>query len=237
VRSLLMPWLGDQACALSYLPDEGLWTASLDRAGHARLIEALTLLERNPASCPPLFADPDRPPSDRRLTAPLIASGWSDLCSKLASGLHLSVSCSPERPAFPPALTLSPGTVNEVCSQLMAAGVKSAVLHGVLCLGSEQPRERQHPSLRRRLAHLPVAHVLSSDAEGQLLVATIRARIAAWWWELPGAALFYQADQHALVVAADPETLHAVADLLDRADLLGFDNALTDFRSPKGEAP
>ena len=225
IHHLLAPWLGDSACGISYLPAEGLWTATLDRDGQSRMIEALTLLERTPAACPPLLADPDQPPPSCRLESPIIAADWADVAEKISANMGVSVSCSGELPPAPPTIMVRPGAMNEICTQLIALNAKATVLHGVLCLGSEQPREREHPALRRRLAHLPVGHLVTSDIEGQLLIGTIRAQIAPWWWDQSGAAIFYQAERKTLVIAADPETLHAVIDLLDRVDLLGLDRA------------
>jgi hypothetical protein len=99
-----------------------------------------------------------------------------------------------------------------------------------LCLGRDQPRDAEHPALRRRLALLPIGHLVASDLEGQLLVRAIRTQIAPWWWELSGAAIFYQAQQKSLVIAADPEIVHAIVDLLDRIDLLGFDRTFNESK-------
>jgi len=125
---------------------------------------------------------------------------------------------------------MRPGTVQDICTHIIALGAQATVLHGVLCLGREQPRDGEHPALRRRLAHLPVGHLVTTDIDGQLLVSVIRAQIAPWWWDQSGAAIFFHVERKTLMIAADPETLHAVVDLLDRIDLLGFDQACNQLK-------
>jgi len=228
VQHLLAPWLGDPACGISYMPAEGLWTATLDRDGQSRMVEALTMLERSPAACPPLLADPDQLAPTCRLESPILAADWADLAKKISATMGVSVSCSTDLPPSPPTISIQPGVPAAICTQLIALGMKSVVMHGVLCLGRDQPRDSEHPAHRRRLALLPIKHLVSSEAEAQLLVTAIRAQVAPWWWNLPGAVIFYHADRQSLVLAADPETVHGVVDLLDRVDLLGFNRTFSE---------
>ena len=226
VRALLTPWLAEPAAGLTYEASEGLWSATLDSDGHARLIEALGVLERAAAPCPSLVIGPEQPAPDALLPSALIVDSWGDLARKLAQAARLSVSCVSGLPALARPLSLPAGRLADLPARLEAAGVRAAIRHGVLCIGADEPVEREHPALRRRVVLLPIPHLVTRPVDGDVLVAAIRRHVAPAWWRLPGSGLEWLPERQALLVAADVATIHAVLDLCDRVDLLGLDAAL-----------
>ena len=226
VRALLTPWLAEPAAGLTYESAEGLWSATLDSDGHARLVEALGVLEGAAAPCPSLVVGSEQPAPDAQMANALIVATWSDLARKLAQTARLSVSCVSGLPALERPLSLPAGRIAELPARLAAVGVRAAILHGVLCIGHDAPVEREHPARRRRVVLLPVLHLVTRPVDGEVLVATIRRHIAPAWWRMPGSGVEWLPERQALLVAADVATIHAVLDLCDRVDLLGLEAAL-----------
>lgn len=223
-HGLMTPWLGASGAGLVYEPSEGLWTATLDTAGHARLLELLTLLERPASEVVPALIPGPQPPADRVLPA-FTASGWSELTQRLAA-LGIATSLAEGLPAPTGPLALPGGPVGSLPQRLAALGAPAAWHQGVLCLAGHEPVEREHPAQRRRLALVPVPHLAEREVDGPLLVQAIRRRVAPTWWRLPGAGLVWMPEQRALLVAADAPVIHAVLDLLDSADRFGLDVVL-----------
>lgn len=226
VRALLAPWLAGPTTGLTYEPADGLWSATLDGEGHARLIEALGALERAAAPCPSLVVPAEQPAPDAQLPVALVVDGWADLARKLAQSARLSVSCAPGLPPLDRPLSLPAGPLAALPARLQQAGVRAGILRGVLCIGVDAPVDREHPARRRRVVVLPVPHLVSHPVDGEVLVAAIRRHVAPAWWRLPGAGLDWLPERQALLVAADVATIHAVLDLCDRVDLLGLESAL-----------
>lgn len=233
VRLLLAPWLAEPAAGLTYEPSEGLWSATLDSDGHARLVEALGVFERAVTGCPSLVVGSEQPAPDAMLTTALVVGSWSDLARKLAQAARLSVSCANGLPPLAHPLSLPAGRLADLPARLEGIGVRAAIRHGVLCIGQDEPVEREHPARRRRVALLPVAHLVSRAVEGEVLVSAIRRHVAPGWWKLPGAALDWLPERQALLIAADVATIHAVLDLCDRVDLLGLEVALADLKTSR----
>lgn len=230
VRELVDPWLGGDA-GISLSPDDGVWSATLDDEGHARLIEAIDLIERPLPRASALIGDPDLPDQRRQLAAPLRAGSWNELVERLgqAGGISVSVAPTLAQRAFPPGgLAIPPLTLAALPAALVAAGVPAAGWsHGVLCLGlgpADGGRlEREHPARRRRLALIPVGHLVRTPAEGERLAARLRASVAAWWWSEPGAGLRHLDGAASLLVAADAPVLHQVLAALAVLDRQGPD--------------
>lgn len=229
---MLAPWLGGQA-GLSYLPSEGLWSATLDSEGHRRLVELLSLCERPTAQAASRLADPATPDL-RALTAnDLSVRSWPMLVEGLAQVLQAPVALSPRvrLRTFPvDGVRLPRQALGQVAESLRAQGVSATWCQGVLCLGDlALPRERverQHPAQRRRLAMIPIAHLLSNPVDGELVVATLRRHIAKTWWELPGAGIEFLADSGTLLIAADVDAQQAVLDAIGALDTLGLELGL-----------
>ncbi|MBA3683749.1 MAG: hypothetical protein H0W72_00660 [Planctomycetes bacterium] len=222
---LLAPWLGDRRTGLAAVDDGSLWAATLDADGHARLVETLGVLERGEPRCPPLIGDPEAVDPDRRMAHRVAALEWPAYIVALADATGLSISCAPGIEAGkPPALDAC--RLGDIPARLGERGVPAAIVHGVICLGTAASEEREHPALRRRLALLPVRHLVRDDVEATLLVEDLRRHVAPQWWPQPAAALQYLPVPAALLVAADPATVHAVLDALDLVDLLGLEAGL-----------
>ncbi len=224
LRQLLSPWLGDPHSGLAAVGDGGLWAATLDTDGQARLIELLSLLERGEPRCPALVADPDCLDPERRLVRRIAAPDWSGFATALADGSGLSVSCSPDLSAPPP--ILAPCRLGDLRARLADAKVEAAIVHGVLCLGPAAGEDREHPALRRRLALLPIRNLIADEVEANLLTTTLRRHVCPAWWPQPAAAMLYLPETRSLLIAADPPTVHAVLDALDLVDLLGLEGGL-----------
>jgi hypothetical protein len=226
VSELLDPWLGGDA-GISLTSEDGVWSATLDDEGHARLVEAIDLIERSTPRASALVGDPDLPDPRRLLAAPLRAASWTELVDRLAPAGGISVSVAPALAAraFPAGgVALAPIALGGLPRALVAAGVPAAGwCHGVLCLAATpddgERLEREHPARRRRLALIPVPHLVRDQGDGERLAGRLRATVCPWWWSEPGAGLRHLDGASALLIAADPPVLHRVLEalaLLDR---------------------
>lgn len=233
IRRLLKPWLGRDA-GLSLLPDSGLWSATLDAAGQARLSELISVLEQGRAQCASVIPDPDQPDSERALKGGLRAASWPTLIAGLAEigGCSVSLAHLAAQGPFPGGeVAIGGGSVGGLPAALRQYGISARFLHGVLCLeraGAPAPRERQHPGQRRLIALLPIAHLAVTDVNGELIAASLKrlSGQASGWWEMPGADLVYLPPLRALLVAADASTQQEVIALLHRIDVLGLEPGL-----------
>lgn len=232
VERLLVPWLGGPA-GVSYLPSEGLWSATLDQDGHRRLVELLSLCERPLAQAASRVPDPGTPDFRRLTTRELSAHSWATLVEGLAQVMQVSVALSPRLRlrTFPSTGTSFPRqSVGELTDSVRSLGIAAYWCQGVLCLGEpslpKERGERQHPAQRRRLAIIPLAHLLDNPVDGELVVATLRRHVAPRWWGLPGAGIEFLADSGTLLVAADVDTQHAVLDAVGALDTLGLELGL-----------
>ncbi|MBA3697609.1 MAG: hypothetical protein H0W78_01910 [Planctomycetes bacterium] len=232
IERLLAPWLGGPA-GVSYLPSEGLWSATLDSEGHRRLVELLSLYERPTAQAVSRVADPATP-DPRRLTArDLSARSWPALVEGLAQAVQAPVALSPRLRlrVFPPAgVPLPRQLTGQVADALRALGIAAFWCQGVLCLGEpslpKERIERQHPAQRRSLGIIPIGHLLGSAIDGDLVVATLRRQVAARWWEMPGAGIEFLPESGVLLVAADADVQQAVLDAVAAIDALGLELGL-----------
>lgn len=245
VRELVDPWLGGDA-GVSLSPEDGVWSATLDDEGHARLVEAIDLIERSQPRASALIGDPDLPDPQRQFSAPLRATSWADLVERLAAVGGISVSVAPDLAARPfpsGGLTLAPLALGTLPQALITAGIPAAGWsHGVLCLSASaddgERLEREHPARRRRLALIPIPHLARTSADGDRLAGRLRASVAPWWWSEPGAGLRHLDGANALLIAADPPVLHRVLAALALIDRQGPDDAAgsreTGVPSPPG---
>lgn len=229
---LLAPWLGGPA-GLSYLPSEGMWSATLDSEGHRRLVEFLSLCERPAAQAVSRVADPATPDLRAMTGNELSVRSWPTLVEGLAKALQAPVALSPRvrLRTFPvDGVRLPSQTVGQVADSLRAQGISATWCQGVLCLGElSLPSERvarQHPAQRRRLAMIPIGHLLSNPVDGELVAATVRRHIAPTWWAMPGSGLEFLTESGFLLVAADVDTQQAVLDAVGALDTLGLELGL-----------
>ncbi len=227
VRALMAPWLAAEAGganvpSLTYEPDSGTWTATLDEDGQSRLVGLLSDLQRLRARVPPLLADSREGAAAQvwRDGNPLRlpAGGWSAWCRTLADALDGSVALAAgvgigaDAPAVE--LPLDPGGLAE---RLAAVHLRIAEIHGVWCVGHEPPMDDLHPALRRRIAILPIPHLVTEAVSGARIAAALARRVP----DLPGWGVHVLPDGRTLLVAADTASIHGVLDLLDRLDRAG----------------
>jgi hypothetical protein len=229
---LLAPWLGGQA-GLSYLPNEGQWSASLDEDGHRRLVEFLSLCERPTSQAASRIADADTPDQRRLLGAEISVRSWPALVTELAQSLQTSVALSPRLRlrTFPAdGVKLPRLAIAQLGDALRPNGIAARWCRGVLCLGETNvPMARvikEHPAQRRRLALMPIGHLLTNAVDGELIVTALRRHVATDWWELPGAGIEYLAATNALLVAGDVDCQQVVLDALSAIDTLGLELGL-----------
>jgi hypothetical protein len=229
VRELLAPWLGGDA-GLSYQPGDGVWPATFDAAGHARLVELLSLLERPEPRCSDLLPDPDRPDLERALGGPVRAATWGALARELSAQGHISVALGPGiQPSAETRLAFAAVSLREAVATINGAGFAAAVRHGVLCIDAAPIEEREHPASRRLLAILPIGHLLRSPLDGELVAVALQRAVAPRWWSQPGAGMRFLPTADALLVAADAEIAHQVLDALDRLDQHGLDEGIASL--------
>lgn len=226
VRQIMKPWLSAPNSGLSYQGDIGVWSATMDNQGHARLVEALSLLERPAPQAPPDIPDPDTPDLLRRLPMAIRANSWPDLAAELSRAAGISISIGQTLRSGKPEFTVESSPLASLHGQFARNDVQAQFIHGVLCLDRQPILEREHPGQRRRLAVLPIAHLASTRLDGELLVAALRRRVEPAWWDMPGAALSLLPDGSALIVSADATTISAIGDALDRIDRMGMEEGL-----------
>ena len=200
---------------------------------HRRLIELLSLCERPNAQAVSRVADATTPDPRRMIANEVSVHTWPALVEQLAATLQAPVALSPRLRlrSFPvDGVRLSRQTVAQAVDTLRAQGIAAQWCQGVLCLAEPSlPKEhvdRQHPAQRRRLAAIPIGHLLSGPLDGELVVATLRRQIATAWWTLPGAGIEFLADSGTLLVAADVDTQHAVLDAITALDTVGLELGL-----------
>jgi hypothetical protein len=80
---------------------------------------------------------------------------------------------------------------------------------------------REHPAHRSRLALIPIPHLLQEGVTGEALAEALRSAVAPPAWTLPGWTLSWRPTLQALIVIADPPTIHLVLDALDTLDRNG----------------
>jgi hypothetical protein len=242
VRRLLLPWLGGDA-GLSLLPDSGMWTATLDAAGQARLSEIISILERGTAQCASMLGDPDQPDLERVVTTPCHATTWTALIEGLATGCSCSVSVDRTTRSGPfPGAGVSIGLCHlaEVPALLRDAGLTARFLHGVLCIsrrGLPPPCDRQHPGQRRLIALLTIPQLAASRVDGELIATSLKrlTGVADDWWSQPGADLVYLEPLHALLVSADLPTQMEVLAAVGLLDRLGVTEGLRQVQDQQLE--
>lgn len=229
VPRLLEPWrTGGE---IIHDPATGMWVATLDSAGHAQLVELLSLLQRPRPWAPALLADEPALDPSRPIAGALHPGSWSAWCDELAQAADLSVSLEPglDQGATAPALALG-GTRADLPRLLAAVGLRATLIRGVCCIGRAPASDRQHPALRRRLAAIPLPHLVDSSADGRRVAEALQRQVLPTRWSEPGWDVEWipatTSRTGFLLVAADPPTIHAVLDALDVLDRLGLVDGL-----------
>lgn len=231
IRSLLQPWLG-AGCGLDYLASEGLWTATLDAAGHAQLVEALTRLAKAEPAVPPLIPEAvPLIPAAQLLTpvgtpnsspaGPVMAAQWADAVPAIAATWGISVALASDGDA-PINQPLPAMPLAELPAAIARRGAKAILIHGVLCIGRQTPGDRQHPAERRRFAVLPTRHLRRDETSQAQVLAAVRLRLASRI-ALPGWGIVDLGGS--LLIVADPPTIHECLETLLDIDRLGLDRA------------
>ncbi len=225
VPRLLEPWrTGGE---ILHDPATGMWIATLDNAGHARLVELLSLLQLPRPWAPALLAEDPALDPTRPLNGSLRPGSWSAWCDELALAADLSVSLEPgiDQGATAPALVLG-GTRADLPRLLAGVGLRASLIRGVCCIGRAPAVDRQHPALRRRLAAIPLPHLVNDAATGQRVAEALRRQVLPARWNEPGWGLEWIPTTATrpgfLLIAADPPTIHMVLDALDVLDRLGL---------------
>ena len=193
LQHLLTPWLGNNT-ALTTHPSRNRIIATLDDAGHYRLLTILTLLEANRPQIPPLFH-----PLPPQSLAP--APNWTTL---IESARDISIVKAKSVPTEVPPPTPVPTWRSPT---------------GSLLVVTTEPRSHQHPAQRLQLCHWPIAHLTKGDDEqGNLLVAQLRSKVPHWIWTEPGSTITYWAPTKSIVIQCDPLGLRSISQHLTALD-------------------
>ena len=241
VSNALTPWTtripGDaiRQGTLSYDEASASWIATLDNSGHNRLLDVLTLLQTPRPQAPALLPDLGLPPVDTVYALAIPSGAWRDWCQQFAAAVAANVSIDPALAAtIPPPLTVT-GGLREVQAALRAQGIASQCFAGTWCLGSSAQvpaiANREHPAQRSRLALVPIPHLLQEGVTGEALAEALRAAVAPPAWTLPGWTLSWRPTLQALIVIADPPTIHLVLDALDILDRLDPTTPRADLKA------
>ena len=225
-------WVSGNA-AIAFQASDGTWPATLDAVGQAHLVEILSCLERPQAHCPDLLPDPDSPTDlERILNTPVRGGTWDDLMHNLARAGNLSVLLGPDVVGNDQAPDELPvGSIAAALRQLTASGVSAIIRHGVICLSHRGIGEQEHPAERRRVALVPIHHLLHDRSDGDLIALSIIHAVQPDMWTLPGWGIYFLDDSSCLLVAADPPLIHRVLDAVDMIDQLGFDRGIASLKA------
>ena len=240
VRELTAPWLGigpdktrTDIATLTYTPESGLWIATMDANGQARLVEVLALLQLPVPHVPPLIPDTGTPLGDQALRNAIGVLPWNDWITALATATDLSVSLAPDLAQKRAAPAITARTIAEVPATLAAAGIRCTCIQGVWCLSTATiPDDREHPVQRLRYGIIPLPHLAADDTAGQRLAANLRTHVVPDAWNRPGWNLTWLptipgiAPAKGLLIAGDPQAIHAVLDACDVLDRLGVEAGL-----------
>ena len=231
VTTALAPWTtripGDavREGTLGYDPASASWFATLDDAGHNRLLDVLTLLQTPRPQAPALLPDLGLPPSETIYAVDVPGGAWRDWCQQFATAVSANVSIDPTLAATIPPPLSAHGGMRDIQAALSVQGIASQCLAGTWCLGPSAQipviANREHPAQRSRLAFIPIPHLLQEGVTGEALAEALRAAVAPPAWTLPGWTLSWRPTVQALIVIADPPTIHAVLDALDSLDRNG----------------
>lgn len=219
LRRLLDPWLGGDGGLAIDTASNG-WNATASPAGLARLEELLAALAdptpRAPHLLPPGL--PTRPFARSPRGADL--GSWSiDLAACAGVAVALANDCDPASPAPGGAVR----NLQEAVAALTSVRLSAALHHGCLGIGLAAPLDRLHPAERASVAILPIGQLCRDDAQVVQLSAQLGARVAPQAWDLPGWAIAPLAWRRALLVVADPPTIHQVMTALEAADQIGLE--------------
>jgi hypothetical protein len=228
LEQALAPWLSG-AAGMSYLPADGMWSATLDDNGHQRFMELLTELERPRMRASTWVSDANDVDVRQFMQHPIDAHNWLDFMQQLASSTDCSVALAPGimLKTFPEKRIQSDVMrVHDLLSHLSQLGIYAAIAHGVIGIAdaplSAMHNEREHPAQRRHIAVLPIRHLIERHDDAETIMLGLRENILPGWTTLPGWGLWYLKNEQALLVAADIPTQHAIMDALHVIDRFGL---------------
>ncbi len=223
-RQALRPWLTGEATGLALDSRSGLWVATLDGAGHERLVDLLSLLESGLPRCPTSVPHAQALPPRTGLATTVTASTWSDLAERLSQQLDVSISCAPTMPLPPPVMMVTPGNFTHLTATLEHLHLRTAWIDGVWCWGSETPRQRQNLAQRSRFAFLPAP--VDDDATALLLRGGLQNIVAPATWKNSGALLLWVTKRRSFLISHEPAVAHQIWDVLDRCEQGGLESTL-----------
>ena len=219
LQRLLDPWLGGNG-GLALDTGTGSWSATASPTGLARLEQLLSAMGDPSPRAPHLVsADPPGRPFPRSPHGADLGSWCIDLAACAGVAVALASDSNPAAPA--PTGTVT--TVNEAIAAVTASGLSAALHHRCLGVGLAAPVNRLHPAERATVAILPIGHLCRDDAQVVQLSAQLGARVTPQSWDQPGWAIAPLAWRHALLVVADPPTIHLVMTALEAADQIGLE--------------
>lgn len=220
LQRLMRPWMGGPGGLVMDLRT-GALTATASASGHQHL-EQLLVAMSDPRPRAPHLPAAARPP-ERRLARSPAGAGLGDWCLDLARLAGVALALAPDLdPRAPPPAGEAPA-LDDALRLLAAAGVRSGMRHGVLCLSAAPPEDRRHPAERAAVAVLPVGHLTRDPGRMAALAEQLAARAAPEAWALPGWGIAPLAGRAALLVVGSGEAVHAVMTALEAADQAGLD--------------
>ncbi len=211
LKRLLAPWGGQD---LRYDQRASAWTARLDDDGWRELVALVALFDQPRAVAPPLIrAEPD-PTLGFDLPE---AADWVAWAGAVCAATGRSTAVHPRvlaTRAKPPANPLV-RSLGEARAALASINLRLALVDGAWCLDTVPPVPRRHPALRRFLAVLPVSQLpgLGRQSTVEQVADRLRGAVAPAFAQ-PGWLLAPVPDADAVLVAADPPTIHQVIDRL-----------------------
>jgi hypothetical protein len=209
LQQFLTPWLGQNTGLVTH-PSRNRIIATLDDAGHQRLLMLLRVLESGRAQVPPSFA----PLPGRSMLA---AASWQQLFQRAQD----EFSNENDNKIAPFSMVKARDLPLATPPPTPLIGHRGRAAH--LLIFSGNPRPRQHPAQRLQLAQWPIHHLLGdnpAEHAGKIAVLTakLRSAVPTWVWTEPGSGIRVWPTTLALIVQADPSAIHLINQQLHRWD-------------------
>ena len=216
IQESMQAWLRMPKAGIGFMPPQRQWSASLNPAGHQRLLRLIGMLETGQSSIPSHLN-----PTLKRvlpLTKAIQAVNWSDAAQQLQTQLKSSVSLSHALLEKKQAITI-PACMAETLPQvLLRSGVHAAWTQNVLCIGDQAIQSWEHPSQTQILV-IPLQQYPSPMQKR--IAAHCATLQAESYWAQDSCLIRLLESQQQLFLSAHSSVIASILNELHRIDLSG----------------